>query len=120
MNSIIIRHTDNAQKIIETLKAKGQLKTSVVLEKDIELKRIVGIDTDIVFIEAENNYSTLIAVTTFLGWKKFRLFAFDLTDGIDYAKFFIVYGENCFESFPNFIFNKNFTIEKFENYMNGN
>ena len=85
MNSIIIRHTDNAQKIIETLKAKGQLKTSVVLEKDIELKRIVGIDTDIVFIEAENNYSTLIAVTTFLGWKKFRLFAFDLTDGIDYA-----------------------------------
>ncbi len=118
LSSVIIKHSLDAQKIIDELKSKGHFVESKVIETDKHTaESCVNLKADVVYLEAEDGFSTLTEVTTKLGWKKFRLFAFDLTDGEDSVKFYICYGENCFNAFPVYIFNGNFTLDKFEKFM---
>ncbi len=118
LSSLIISHSSNAQEIIESLKTKGHFSDSAIIESGKYLSDSrLDLKADVVYLEAEDGFSTLTTVTTKLGWKKFRLFAFDLSDGVRSVKFFICYGENCFSRFPIYIFNGNFTLEKFEKFI---
>ena len=115
--SVIVKRTDIAEKVIAHLKEKGVFTDAQVINFDGGAGDLCAkLKAEIVFIEAENGFSALVDITTRLNWKKFRLFAFNLTDGVSNAKFYVCYGESCFSAFPNKIFNQDFSIEKFESY----
>ncbi|MBO4323728.1 MAG: hypothetical protein J5836_03605 [Clostridia bacterium] len=116
--SVVVKRTANADKIITGLKGRGVLVGATVLDLDGNAaKSCARINAQVVFLEAESGFSALVEITTRLGWKKFRIFSFDMTDGGSSAKFYICYGENCFNIFPNSIFNQDFSLEKFESYI---
>ena len=115
--SVIVKRSSIADKIIVGLKGRGVLSGATVLDLNCDVaKSCAKINAEVVFLEAESGFSALVDITTGLGWKKFRIFSFDMTDGVSSAKFYICYGETCFNAFPTTIFNQNFSIEKFESY----
>ena len=116
--SVIVKRSNAAKKIIGELKEKGVFVHAEVLDLDTKVAKICAdMKAEVVYIEAESGFSALVDITTRLGWKKFRIFAFDLSDGVSSVKFYICYGENCFNAFPANIFNSDFSIEKFERYI---
>ena len=116
--SVIVKRSTLADKVIGGLKDKGMLANAEVLDLNADAAKVCAkMNAEVVSLEAESGFSALVEITTRLGWKKFRIFSFDMTDGVSSAKFYICYGENCFNAFPTSIFNQDFSLEKFERYV---
>ena len=117
-NVILIRYSDKAQKIIDNLRPAGRLADVKVIDgKSQTIENYAKSNVDVLYFEAGNGLTPLGNAAMALGWRKFRMFLFGLTDGEDTAEFYLCIGERSFSAFPPYIFNKDFTLEKFESYI---
>ncbi len=115
IKGVLIKKSLSVDEIVRNLKSRGVLRNIEVIDlSSATAQKCKEIGADVIFVEEESGVRVLVEITGRLGWKKFRVFSFDLGDGEKSAKFYACYSEKCFEFFPPYLYGTNFSIEKFD------
>ena len=113
IKSVIIKNSLSANKIILNLKDKGFLRDIEVIELNAKsAQKCEEIGTDAFFLEEKSGVKALVDITSKLGWKKFRIFSFNMQDEDNSVRFYACYCEKCFNLFPAYVFGSDFSVKK--------